>query len=352
MGTRNHNAFVCGSLAALVAIASALGCRGADPTREEPNGSAPVDRSAARRARARVDAVGADAAWSPGPNAATRLDGGCEPGTELLWGGWHVVAFDPEFAAPLRDAWQLECEGRSEAAVAVLNEALAASPRASSLLEVRGALYAKLGFRRAAERDLQVATWIAPNNARSWCGLGQIRQELGLPRSALEALERSRDLGLVCPRIDRSAARALRRLGRRGEAAAAYARVLGEFEVVDPALFVEAMTLAYDRPISPALLLEAVRICDAEDSTAARLRDFLRDEPPPSVPGVNALPGADAADRRHRAAFVAHLEREGLDAERLATWARVALVAVFLDDPQAEVAPPGDAVAFGPAASD
>ena len=236
---------------------------------------------------------------------------------ELLWGGWHRVPLDPDAELVLRGAHALATEGLLEESIRALNLGIARAPGVPALLEARAALYAAMGYPRPAARDLEVATRLVPESGRTWFALGRVRGELDLPRASLEAFRAAERAGFCDPGMDLLAARALRKLGRRGEAAARYARALQGAPVVTPELYLEAGSLAFrprgvseeawdlarDRLIGPV---------PVEEELLAR-RLLLRDEDAGEVVQMD--------DKSH------------LTSLQMRAWAQVALVAVRIEDP-------------------
>ncbi|TAJ17584.1 MAG: hypothetical protein EPO68_09250 [Planctomycetota bacterium] len=87
---------------------------------------------------------------------------------------------------------------REDDAHELVSRGLSMHPGDVALLAERAELAQRLGFHRAAERDLERLTSIAPNDAAHWRGLGATRLALDLPRAATEPLRRSVELDPNC----------------------------------------------------------------------------------------------------------------------------------------------------------
>jgi tetratricopeptide (TPR) repeat protein len=239
------------------------------------------------------------------------------------------VPFDEHVGSALRRAYELQVEGRSEEAIAALNRGLDGSPRSVILLEARGALYGALHYRRAAVRDFELITHLDPGHARAWFALGRMREELGLPYAALHDLGVALDLGLDDPEVHLVTARALRRLGHRTQAAAAYVRALVATEEPSAELLIEAATLAEEADgVCGDALARAKECWELELSDEAGLRDLLRR-------GRGQDPKV----------VLWHLEQGGIDRRELREWTRLALLALRFEDPVRPA--PGAPMALG-----
>lgn len=243
---------------------------------------------------------------------------------ELVWGGWHPVPWDTRAALVLDRAYRLQLQGNREDAIAVLNTGLSGMPDCASLLEARAALYAAMGYRRAAERDFEEVAGLEPLRARTWGALARMRQELGLASAALVALDQAAELGLDDADLHLTWARALREQGDTSHAAGRYAMALERTPHPTFELLVEAATLYFqgDEP-TPASLERALAIqadsvrTDPDEEIQVRLVETL----------LRELRGKE---NETIAAGLRALEIRG---ETLRNWTDLALLAIRLDDP-------------------
>jgi tetratricopeptide (TPR) repeat protein len=83
---------------------------------------------------------------------------------------------------------------REDDAHELLTRGLSLHPNDPSLLALRAELSGRLGFHRAAERDLEILTKLEPLDAPHWRNLGAVRLHLDLPRSSLMPLRRACEL--------------------------------------------------------------------------------------------------------------------------------------------------------------
>jgi tetratricopeptide (TPR) repeat protein len=236
----------------------------------------------------------------PGPGrkaAAPRVD---PEAREIVFGDWLAVSREPAIDAFLVRAARA---GDTEAAIAVLNEGLLARPEEPGLYEARAALYRLLGFRRAAERDLEQAVQIAPERAATWYFLGALRQELGLASVALEALARAKALGFESTALRVVSARTNRLLGRRARAAEDYAAALD-----------------LQRTPMLDLLLEVLDFVEERRSSPEQVYPPLASPPEPSAADPQALLGWSIALRSalQIEAFEDPFERTADEPERVA----------------------------------
>jgi tetratricopeptide (TPR) repeat protein len=211
----------------------------------------------------------------------------------------------------------------TEEAIELLGEAFEEN-KAAPLLEARGALYAALGFPRAAAGDFQRAVTQAPERAEAWYGLGKMYEELHLSRQAIESLTRALELGNDGMEVHVALARAYRDLGRLGQSARHYTRVLDQDPLPDAALLVEAARLA-----SPPDALSA-------DALAESLGDLQ-----PPVEGGWKLEDAwlvrsllAEGESESDSVLAAYLRASDIEPAALAAWAKVALRALELGDPE------------------
>ena len=239
-----------------------------------------------------------------------------EPAEEFRWGDWFRVPPAAEASSvqeELRHARELAEGGRIEEAIEVLSDELTRTPESAALLGARGALYVSLGFHRAAERDFEEATRLAPECGASWFALGRVRLLLCLPRASLDALATSERLGHESPELELATARAFRRMRFHHEAALRYARALRELEDPDPEVLVEVLSLA-DGPDGA--------------SRASLVRAHACYEVPTDGPPRNLIEEVRGLGPRAAAARLADLDVERHELRR---WADVALLALRLD---------------------
>jgi len=83
---------------------------------------------------------------------------------------------------------------REDDAHELLTRGLSLHPNDLSLLALRAELSGRLGFHRAAERDLENLTKLEPLEASHWRNLGAVRLQLDLPRASLAPLRRACEL--------------------------------------------------------------------------------------------------------------------------------------------------------------
>ena len=243
---------------------------------------------------------------------------------ERVWGRWHCVSEEPELAEVYSRAYALHARGLTEEAIAALNVGLDRDPRAAGLFEARGALYACLGYRRAAERDFVESTRLAPDRAGAWLATARMRQELGLQLRALDALERSAFLGEDSATLHLIWARVLREQDFRGPAASRYVQVFERLPEPDPELLIEAASLCgRGEDVSAAALRQANRILARSNST--------EEVEPVRPPDVRKLLLELARDPAPSAEAV--LGRGEITAADLAAATDLALLTLRLDDP-------------------
>lgn len=87
---------------------------------------------------------------------------------------------------------------REDDAHELVSRGLSMHPGDVALLAARAELARRLGFHRAAERDLERLTVIAPSDAAYWRDLGATRLALDLPRAAAAPLRRAVELEPTC----------------------------------------------------------------------------------------------------------------------------------------------------------
>lgn len=87
---------------------------------------------------------------------------------------------------------------REDDAHELVSRGLSMHPDDIALLAERAELAQRLGFHRAAARDLERLTSIAPGEAAHWRSLGATRLALDLPRAATEPLRRAVELEPTC----------------------------------------------------------------------------------------------------------------------------------------------------------
>jgi len=242
------------------------------------------------------------------------------------WGGWHTVVVDAKLCEPLLEACALERAGLVEDAIEHLSRVQRRHSRSACVLEARGALYASLGYQRAAAGDFQRAVWVEPKRAEAWAALGRVQTELDLFQQALAALERAGELGLDTHGYHVGLARAYRGLERRGRAADHYQRAIDCCEDPTVELYVEAATLATEGG-SDVLETEALE-------HALRLVDrALEDDPSSSQAWFVRALLLEAADEEADT-VAAYLRALEIDPEHVAAWTKLALLSLRLGDPE------------------
>ena len=246
--------------------------------------------------------------------------------TRHLWGGWHPVTVEERLERKFQQACALEQAGLLEDAVDHLGRLQKKYPECSSVLEARGALYATLGYQRAAAGDFQRAVWIDPGRPESWAALGRMQYELDLHGQAISTLERAGELGLDSADFHLTVARTYRALERRGKAADHYAMTIDREPVPNVELYVEAATLATEGGrdmLETEALDQALQLVnraleqDPESCQAWFVRGLLlevADEPTETV-----------------SAYLRVLE---IDPEHVAAWTNLALFSMQLGDPE------------------
>ena len=111
-----------------------------------------------------------------------------------LWGAWLEEAASAEFLPYLAQARGLAAVGRLEAVLDLLDDAALTVPPEPVFYAVRAGALLELGFPRAAERQLELALNLDPACAQVWWELALVRERLGLPSGADEALRNAREL--------------------------------------------------------------------------------------------------------------------------------------------------------------
>ena len=242
---------------------------------------------------------------------------------EHLWGGWLRVPPDGDVRDALAEACALERAGLTEEAIERLGEALEGIDSAP-LLEARGALYAGLGFPRAAAGDFQRALGCAPERAEGWYALGRTFLQLELSRQALDALTRAQEAGCDEPEIDLWLARVYRDVGRRGRAARHFARAIERDPLAPDELLVEAARLASPPDaISSDALSRALSMVDPSNSGGARMEGAAL---------VRSLLAEGEGETD--AALAAYVRASDVGREALEAWTEVALLALEFSDPE------------------
>ena len=187
---------------------------------------------------------------------------------------WNETIYTdgPDSPRPFRETaramWKLD---EPNSAIAILGQGLRYHPESKELHAARGALLAELGYRRAAEVDLERALELDPDQRTVWRQLGEVRLALDLPKKAIPALEEAVRLGAGCDAW-RCLARAHRDAGDPREACEWWQRVLAEEDGASLEDLAEAAALHAD----PALLEEGT---DEAAAAAARVRAALEIEP-------------------------------------------------------------------------
>jgi tetratricopeptide (TPR) repeat protein len=240
------------------------------------------------------------------------------------WGGWLRVPIERKLHRRFKEACVLEEAGLLEDAIETLVRLQEKNPDSACVLEARGALYAALGYQRAAAGDFQRAIWIQPNRAETWGALGRMQYELDLSHQALAALERAGELGLDSFEYHLTLARTYRALARRGKAAVHYSRSIEHHVSPTVELYVEAATLATEGG-NDALEAEAFE-------QALHLIDRALELETNSCQAwfVRALL-LEAADEPTQA-IAAYLRALEIDPEHLAAWTSLALFSLRRGD--------------------
>ena len=243
-----------------------------------------------------------------------------------LWGGWHPVTIEERLERKFKEACALEQAGLLEDAIDHLGRLQKKNPESSSVLEARGALYARLGYQRAAAGDFQRAVWIEPGRPQSWAALGRMQHELDLHGQAISALERASELGLDSADFHLTVARTYRALERRGKAADHYAMTIDRASTPTVELYVEAATLATEGG-GDVLETEAL-------DQALHLVDRALEQDPDSCQAwfVRGLL-LEAADEPTET-VAAYLRALEIDPEHVAAWTNLALFSLQLGDPE------------------
>ncbi len=248
-----------------------------------------------------------------------------DPLAEHRFGRWLAVTPDPEVRSELERACVLERAGMGEEAIELLSQVHEDHPGAASLLDARGALYAVLGYPRAAAGDFQQSLRLAPERAEIWYALGRTYQELALSRQALEALHRAAELGRDDDDLHLELARAYRALGRRGMAAGRYTLLLTRQAEPSTEFLIEAASLATEgraEALSAEALGQAVSLLDrGEEGEEATDAWFVR----------ALLTEASGESTDTIASYLRVLE---IDGGALVAWTRLALLSLQLDDPE------------------
>jgi YaiO family outer membrane protein len=138
-------------------------------------------------------------------------------------------AATPSFDDAYARARALANEGRPELALAAYDVLLARAPGNVDVLLGRGIVHARLGHWQDAERDLRAAAAASPDYADVWSALGNTYAWSDRPAHAVDAYTRLIALRPADPAALVARGRALRALGRNGEARADLdkARTLG-----------------------------------------------------------------------------------------------------------------------------
>ncbi len=242
------------------------------------------------------------------------------------WGGWHSVPIEERLQRRFKEACALEQAGLLEDAIEHLGRVQKKNPDSACVLEARGALYASLGYQRAAAGDFQRAVWIQPQRAETWAALGRMRHDLDLNGQALTALERANELGLDTAEFHLILARTYRALTRRGKAADHYGLTIERSDEPTVELYVEAATLATEGG-SDVLEAEALE-------RALHLVDRALEREPESCQAwfVRGLL-LEAADEPTET-VAAYLRALEIDPEHVAAWTNLALFSLQLGDPE------------------
>lgn len=177
-----------------------------------------------------------------------------------LWNRVRLSTYDQELRPHLETAAALTRLGRSDEALALYGRAADLFPSDPRVPLAQGLLLEELGFRRAAELDLQRATELAPGDASALLALGRVQLGLEQARSARASLRRAVQLGLACSEVFQLTARCERTLGHFEAARVAYAQAirceLAERGRVEVELLVEAASMQGERPSDQGPALE------------------------------------------------------------------------------------------------
>ena len=131
-----------------------------------------------------------------------------------------------DIGAHLRQAGALIQQGQFEPAWTAVHEVLNADPQNPHAIQLRGLIYAQLGYLREAADDFRTAVALAPDDPVAHNNLGNALRPLGLWDEALAACERALALAPDYPDAQLSHANALQDMGRPKEAVAGYDRLL------------------------------------------------------------------------------------------------------------------------------
>ncbi|QDU65007.1 tetratricopeptide repeat protein [Engelhardtia mirabilis] len=107
-----------------------------------------------------------------------------------LWNRLRHATYADRSRPHLETASALAELGREDDALALLDHAIELFPGDKRLLARRGRLLAAMGFRRAAELDLEEAVESAPDDPTVWAALGAVQLELDQPRRAAASFDR------------------------------------------------------------------------------------------------------------------------------------------------------------------
>jgi tetratricopeptide (TPR) repeat protein len=126
----------------------------------------------------------------------------------------------------LHKAAALIQQGQFEQAWTVVHEVLNADPSNAPAVQMRGLIYAQLGYPKEAAEDFRLAVSLTPNDPVAHNNLGNALRPLGLWKEALAACERALALAPDYPDAQLSHANALQDMGCPAEAVAGYDRLL------------------------------------------------------------------------------------------------------------------------------
>ena len=246
-----------------------------------------------------------------------------------LWSGWHRAPLDEwetRLERKFEEACALEQAGLLEDAIEHLGRVQRKNPESAGVLEVRGALYATLGYQRAAAGDFQRAVWLRPGRAETWAALGRMQHELDLNGQALRSLERAGEMGLDTADYHLVVARTYRSLARRGRSADHYAMAIERTDEPSVELYVEAATLATE---GGADVLES----EALERSLQLVDDALERDPESCQAWfVRGLLLESAGEPTETVA--AYLRTLEIDPEHVAAWTNLALFSLRLGDPE------------------
>lgn len=124
---------------------------------------------------------------------------------------WHQVRrLDPARGSEphLELSRSLLALSEEERALDALEFGIEFFPEDDALRGARGRLLIELGFRRAAEADLESVCLVRSDDPLAWCELAELRREIGFPVAAADTYEHALELADCPPAAFAAAARA------------------------------------------------------------------------------------------------------------------------------------------------